>query len=257
MPPIGGPSGPSRNHPAPQPPSILTSGLGHANPPLHTVPDGRQMDPRFRPDSPTHRNLLARARMGREFGEHMGPTESMGMIEMTREQAAATHLFKQNLEAVDPARTLRNQGEFGQAYRAMGDHMVANTPLHFEQGGQVTVPPRAHLPGTTFIIHSHPPTHPGFPTDGDYYSAYIQSMGGRNGVQGEMVYDVAKDKFYGYQGRLHPETNAPAYHELFNPFDTGPLRPVTESAKPLPDPSTYGLGYIRWPESRPGTPQAG
>lgn len=215
------------------------------------------MHPQFRPGSPTHQGLLTRARMGQGLGEHIGPTEAMGALEMTREQAAAAHLFKQNLEAVDPARTLRAQGEFGQAYRTIGENVVANTPLHYEQGGQVTVPPRSHLPGTNYIIHSHPPTHPGFPTDSDYYSAYIQSQGNRNSVKGEMVYDVAKDKFYGYQGRLHPETNAPAYHELVNPFDTGPMPPVAESIKPLPDPGTYGYHFINWPATRPGTPEAG
>jgi hypothetical protein len=162
------------------------------------------MDPRFRPYSPTHRHLLGQARSGQALGEHMGPTEAMGTLEMDREQAAAAHLFKQNLEAVDPSRNLRTQGEFGQAYRATEGHIVANTPIHFEQGGQVTVPPRAHLPGTTYIIHSHPPTHPGFPTDADYYSAYIQSQGNRNGVKGEMVYDVAKDKFYGFPDPAMP-----------------------------------------------------
>ena len=214
------------------------------------------MDPRYRPGSPTHRGLHVNARMGREIGEHIGPTEALGTLEMDREQAAVAHLFKQNLEAVDPGRTLRAQGEFGQAYRSMGEHVVANTPIHFEQGGQVTVPPRAHLPGTAYIVHSHPPTHPGFPTDGDYYSAYIQSEGGRNGVKGEMVYDVARDKFYGYQGRINPETNAPAYHELVNPFDTGPIRPVAETSMPFPDPGTYGHHFINWPETRPGTPEA-
>ncbi len=242
MQPIGGPSRPVNNP---------------GNPPLHTVPPGGQMDPRYRPGSPTHRYLLAQARTGQELGEHMGPTEAMGVREMTREEAAATHLFKQNLDAVDPARTLRNQGEFGQAYRPGDQGMLANTPLHFEPGGQVTVPPRAHSPETTHIIHSHPPSHPGFPTDADYYSAYIQSQGNRNGVKGEIMYDAAKDKFFAYQGKLHAETGGAAYHELVNPFDMGPKALGPQASKALPDPDSYGQHFINWPESRPATPENG
>ena len=271
MQPIGGPSRPLRNTedtreaagartgqalPSganPPAPPLLVTHPANPNPPLHTVPPGDAMNPRYRPGSPTHQYLHAQALMGRNLGEHMGPTEAAGMLEMTREQAAATHLFKQNLDAIDPSRTLRNQGEFGQAYTPLGDAVVANSPLHFEQGGQVTVPPRAHQPGTGYIIHSHPPGHPGFPTDADYYSAYIQSEGNRNEVKSEIMYDAGKDKFFAYQGRLHPETGGAAYHELVNPFDMGPKVSEAESVKMLPDPETYGQHFINWPESRPGS----
>jgi hypothetical protein len=177
------------------------------------------------------------------------PRTPAGIKEMTPDQAAASQLFRQNLNAVDPTGVLRRRGGFGQAYSRFGNHMVANSPMRHEPGGSVNVPPRYHAPGTTQIIHSNPgPGGP--PSAADYFSAYVQSLGGHHGVQVEMLYHHGEDKFYGYDGKADPATGQPSFHELVNPYDMGAPRTGAESLRKLPDPGAYRRHPIRRQERK-------
>lgn len=160
----------------------------------------------------------------------LGPIKPTGKVDMDPAQAAASHLFRNNLRAMDPSGRLRTQGEFTQAFARRGNSIHALGPMHFARGTSLARP--AGIPGATFFIHSPSSSH-----------------GNTNGMEGQMMYHHGEDKFYGYQGKVNPETRLPEFQELENPFDMGPSRPVLRAAQTLPDENSWGHHFINWPPS--------
>jgi hypothetical protein len=78
---------------------------------------------------------------------------------------------------------------------------------------------------TSHVIHSHPKD--GFsnrPSSDDYYEAWKTKK--TAGVPKEMMYDIGRDKFYGYEGS-HP----PTFERLKQPGspETPPRSPGSEN----------------------------
>ena len=205
----------------------------------------------FRPNSPTYLSLKNEADFEKILGFTFGSSIPAGVKEMTREQAAATTLFKNNLEAFDPTGILRGIGEFGQAFRRDGDAMAANNDIHYMVGGAMFMPPGSYVPETSQVIHSHllEPSHiNNYPSDADYYAAYVGTKGNTGNLKGETMYHPQSGKFYYYEPKLDPATGHPVFHELVNPFDMGPPAGGFEARRTLPDEQTYGNHFINWPD---------
>jgi hypothetical protein len=214
--------------------------------------------PWLRPDSPTLRALQTNRDLEDILQLTLGSNVPAGVKEMTREQAAAATMFKNNMDALDPTGLLRSMGEFGQSYRPEGNGLVANAPIHYMVGGAMFQPPASYHPGTTQMIHSHPDM-PGYkndyPSDADYLHAYFATQGNRGALQGEMFYHPGSDKFFAYEPKVD-STGYPRFHELVNPYDMGRASGGFEAHRPLPDPDTYGHHFINWPEPESGGPPA-
>lgn len=203
--------------------------------------------------SPTLFELGSRAFVEYRTGEALGPKTPTGKVDMDPAQAAACHLFKNNLRAMDPSGRLRTQGEFTQAFARRGNSIHAMGPMHYARGTSLTRP--GGIPGATFFIHS--PASPAsgsadnFPSNADFLIAYKRSQGNTNEMEGQMMYHHGEDKFYGYQGKVNPETRLPEFRELENPFDMGPSRPILRAVQTLPDENSWGHHFINWPPSPP------
>ncbi|MDB5104469.1 MAG: hypothetical protein JWP91_2158 [Fibrobacteres bacterium] len=243
--------------PPPRPPSAGPSAhAGHeSQPPLQSQPDSW-----FRPQSPTYTALKLDSEIERDFGFTLAHPFPSGTKEMDLEQAAATEMFRNNMNAFDPTGILRSNGEFGQTFRAEGGGVTANNPIHFMFGGSMFMPPGSYTAETSQAIHSHPdnPAHKNdYPSNADYFAAYVSSQGNTGRLKGEMFYHPGSDKFFGYEPRLNPATGMPEFHEYVNPFDMGKPPGNFEYNRPLPDPGSYGHHFINWPEENPGMANPG
>ena len=208
----------------------------------------------LRPASPTYNTLKGNAALEKLAGLTWGTNIPAGIKEMTPEQAAATTLFKNNIEAYDPSGVLRAIGEFGQSYRPEAGGIAANADIHYMVGGAMYLPPASFRPETTQMIHSHPqdPSHiNNYPSDADYYHAYFASKGNSNDLKGEIIYHPGSAKFYWYEPRLEEGASFPKFYELVNPYEAGPRSGNLESRRPLPDTSTYGEHFINWQGEQP------
>lgn len=203
----------------------------------------------LRPASPTYNTLKGNAELEKLAGFTWGTNIPAGSKEMTAEQAAATTLFRNNIDAYDPTGGLRAIGEFGQSFRPEGGGVSANADIHYMVGGAMYLPPASFRPETTQMIHSHPqdPTHiNNYPSDADYYHAYFASKGNSNDLKGEIIYHPGSAKFYWYEPKLEQGSSFPNFYELVNPYEAGPRSGNLESHRPLPDASTYGEHFINW-----------
>lgn len=212
----------------------------------------------FRPASPTYNALKTNADLEKIAGFTWGNSVPAGIKEMTPEQAAATTLFKNNMEAFDPTGLLRAAGEFGQSYRPEAGGVAANADLHYMTGGAMYMPAASFRPETSQMIHSHPndPGHKNdYPSDADHYHAYLATKGNGGNLKGETFYHPGSDKFYWYEPKLEPGAFYPKFYELVNPYAQPPHTGSLEGHRRLPDPSTYGEHFMNWdgPQAPPRT----
>ena len=239
-------------HPGPPPtPGRVTPALPNPPAPALLPPSPAPAEDNWlRPQSPTYLSLKNGADFEKTIGFTLGTSIPAGIKEMTPEQAAATTLFKRNLEAFDPSGFLRGIGEFGQAFRPEGGGMTANTDIHYMLGGAMFMPPGSYRPETSQVIHSHPvePSHiNNYPSDADYYAAYFGSKGNGGNLKGETMYHPESGKFYYYEPKLNA-FGSPEFHELVNPYDMGQPTGTFETHRPLPDVESWGSHFIKWPE---------
>jgi hypothetical protein len=170
---------------------------------------------------------------------------------MTPEQAAATEMFRHNLLAHDPDYSLWMTGEYGQTYRPAPGGLEAIAPIKYREGGGIGFESRMRPKDMTQIIHSHPIGPNGgrtdFPSPADYLATYIHSRGNTGKLEGSMLYHVLSDTFYGWKAKLNPDTGAPEYHRLRNPYRMDPPRIVdkciqSEAYRTLPGPDSLRRG---------------
>jgi hypothetical protein len=208
-----------------------------------------QPDQWLRPDSPTYHALKGNSELEKSAGFTWGTSVPAGRMEMTPEQAAATTLFKHNIDSYDPTGLLRSMGEFGQSFRPEAGGVSANADIHYMVGGAMFLPPASFRPETSQMMHSHPqdPAHVNnYPSDADYYHAYFATKGNTGNLKGETIYHPGSGKFYWYEPKLEPGAGYPKFYELVNPYEEGPRSGSLESHRPLPDTSTYGEHLIDW-----------
>lgn len=200
------------------------------------------------PTSPTRFELGSRAFAEVRLGRPLGPRTPSGKLAMDRGQAAASEMFRANLNALDPAGTLRNRGGFIQAFQCRDELMHALGPMQY--GPVMALRPVPGVDGAHYVIHTRPPTAAGardFPTNLDFLMACNRSRGNSNSVLCHLFYDHRAGHFYAYQGQLHPETGKPEFKQLENPYDMGPTLPGRQNLRSLPDPETWGQHLINWP----------
>lgn len=172
-----------------------------------------------RPDSPTYRSLREHADRG-TFGDLTVPSRPARTRPADVHEQAAIDMFRTHMDEADPTGVMRALGEFFQTFTAKPQEMdfVANHPIHYQGGSQVNAPPPdAFPPGTTHIVHSHPPAPAGstnaFPSPQDYFGMYRINEGGRRDMQG-ILHSVEGNQNFAFQGKVNPETGKPEFERL-------------------------------------------
>lgn len=263
------PRPPAERSPAPQPPPTAVPGaapqsVGRPGPDGHPAELARYLDaarnsvaqwqPRDGHPMPgaDYKELATRTFVELRTGAKLGPKLPAGVREMDRAQSAAAQMFKANLNASDPNGTLRLRGEFIQAYSVRGEYMQAASPMKY--GPVASLEKMPVVDGATHVIHTRPAAGDtiDFPTSLDFLMAHKRSQGGAHTVSSHMLYDQRADRFYGYEGKVNPQTRQPEFHELVVPFDMGPPLQGRQSLRSLPDASTWGHHFINW-DARPGS----
>lgn len=248
---------PSTPH-APTPPTVTRPGPdGHPAELARYLDAARNTVARWHPregfpmPTQTYKELATRTFVELRTGARLGPKLPAGVREMDRAQSAAAQMFKANLNAADPHGSLRQRGEFIQAYSVRGEYMQAASPMKY--GPVTSLEKMPVVDGATHVIHTRPAAGDtlDFPTSLDFLMAHKRSQGSTNTVSSHMLYDQRADKFYGYEGKVHPETRKPEFHELVVPFDMGPPLQGRQSIRSLPDAATWGHHFIHW-DAGPG-----
>ena len=185
-------------------------------------PSTPRMPPPPRPDSPTFKRLVSLAEQEQQ-GQLAVPTSPAKVRRATVEEWGAIQSFKSNIDDADRTGNMRKHGEFFQTFTSKPAEMdyVANHPIHFQFGDKVSPPtPAMFPPGTSEMMHSHPPPPPdrdnAFPSAQDYVGTYVINHGNERGI-GSLLLDIRSGQAFAFDGHLNPQTNLPEFHRLTPP----------------------------------------
>lgn len=179
-----------------------------------------KMPPPPRPESPTFQRLLNLAEQEQWHGKLVVPTTPVATRRATVEEWGAITNFNANIKDADPNGLKRHEGEFFQTFTSKPKELdyVANHEIHYNPGGKVEpMPASVFPPGTTEMIHSHPPgAGSAFPSAQDYLGTYLINNGNERGI-GSILYDVGSRRYFAFEGKVNPHTNLPEFTRITQP----------------------------------------